>query len=262
MQVFPQLATGAAAIYPVTRKTSARTIVNSLSDGSTVALADPDALLRQWELSAIGMTAAEWNAVETLFQAVLGRLETFTFLDPAGNLLARSEDFGAPDWNNGPSIQLTGGINDPLGSTGATHVVNTGATSQTIEQVLAVPGDFRYAFSVWARTMAGASLTLLANTTGGTLAQTFALTSQWQRVSMSFNLNRNTSSVAFGAQLPASASVDLFGMQVEAQPGISDYKKTGAGGVYANARFAEDALTVRAQGTDVFDAVIRVVTRG
>ena len=64
----------------------------------------------------------------------------------------------------------------------------------------------------------------------------------------------------FGAELDAGASVDLFGMQVEAQRGVSDYKKTGAsGGVYADARFAEDELTVTARGTDVFDAVIRIV---
>ena len=49
-----------------------------------------------------------------------------------------------------------------------------------------------------------------------------------------------------------AASVDLFGMQVEAQLGPSDYKMTGAsGGVYSKARFAADQLTVTAQGTDV-----------
>jgi len=47
---------------------------------------------------------------------------------------------------------------------------------------------------------------------------------------------------------------------VEAQRGLSDYKKTaGSGGVYAAARFSEDELTVTAKSTDVFDAVIRIV---
>ena len=50
-------------------------------------------------------------------------------------------------------------------------------------------------------------------------------------------------------------------MQVEAQLAASDYKKTGTqGGVYADARFAEDGLTGKAQSTDVFDAVIRIVS--
>jgi hypothetical protein len=49
-------------------------------------------------------------------------------------------------------------------------------------------------------------------------------------------------------------------MQAEAQWGASDYKLTGAnGGVFSNARFASDKITVTAQGTDVYDAVIQIV---
>jgi hypothetical protein len=262
MLVFPQLATGAAAIYPVTRKNTLRTVVNALSDGSTVVLADPDATLTQWELRATGLTAAEWNAVEALFQAASGQLQTFTFLDPAGNLLAHSEEFGAAEWSNGASIQLTGGVSDPLGSTGAMHVVNTGVVAEAVAQSLAVPGNFQYSISAWARTSVVANLALIATTTGGSAIRAFALSPQWTRVSMSVALGQNTTSMTFGAQLDASAAVDLFGMQVEAQTGMSDYKKTGAGGVYAKARFSDDQLTVRAQATDIYDAVIRVVSKG
>jgi hypothetical protein len=76
---------------------------------------------------------------------------------------------------------------------------------------------------------------------------------------MEVALGLNTESVVFGTELDAGATVDLFGMQVEAQPGTSDYKRTGgSGGLYAQARFAEDELTVTAKATDVFDAVIRI----
>ena len=68
------------------------------------------------------------------------------------------------------------------------------------------------------------------------------------------------SGTTFAAQLKAGGSADLFGMQVDAQLAPSDYKRTGTrGGVYKKARFAEDRLTVTAQGTDVYDAVIRIV---
>ncbi|MGH9591990.1 MAG: phage head spike fiber domain-containing protein [Bryobacteraceae bacterium] len=262
MLVFPQLATGAAAVYPVTRTNTTRTVINALSDGSTVVLADPDAILTHWELRATGLTAAEWNAVEALFQAVSGRLETFTFLDPAGNLLAHSEEFGAAEWSNGPSIQLTGGIADPLGSTGAMHAVNTGVIAEAVAQTLAVAGNFQYSLSVWARASVAVNMALFATTSGGSATQTFALSSQWKRISVRAGLGQNTTSVTFGVQLDASAAVDLFGMQVEAQTGMSDYKKTISGGVYFKARFSDDQLTVRAQATDVYDAVIRVVSRG
>ena len=50
-------------------------------------------------------------------------------------------------------------------------------------------------------------------------------------------------------------------MQAEAQLGPSDYKITGAaGGVYPKARFGSDQITVTAQGTDVYDAVIQIVS--
>jgi hypothetical protein len=58
----------------------------------------------------------------------------------------------------------------------------------------------------------------------------------------------------------AGGSIVIFGMQAEAQWGASDYKQTGTvGGVYASARFGADKLTVTAQGTDVYDAVIQIV---
>jgi hypothetical protein len=176
--------------------------------------------------------------------------------------LANSEEFGAAQWSNGPSIVLTGGVADPLGSTGAMGVVNSGAVAEVVAQTLAVPGNFQYLFSVWARAAGAANVTLVASTTGGSTTGMFALSSQWKRLSLGVSLGQSTTSVTFGVQLDVSASVDLFGMQVEAQPGMSDYKKTGAGGVYANARFAADQLTVRAQATDVYDAVIRIVSKG
>jgi len=80
MLVFPQLATGASAVYPVARKYAARTVVNALGDGSTVIFADSDAAMREWELRATGLTLNEWTAIEALFQAVAGRFAAFTFL--------------------------------------------------------------------------------------------------------------------------------------------------------------------------------------
>ena len=69
--------------------------------------------------------------------------------------------------------------------------------------------------------------------------------------------------VSFGVTVAAGGSVQLFGMQVEAQMGPSDYKITGAvGGVYPKARFGSDQITVTAQGTDVYDAVIQIVSAG
>ena len=91
MLVFPQISTGASALYPLTKTSRQRSVVNTLGDGSTVVYADPDAANLGWSLQATGLTAAEWGAIETLFEATSGMWQPFTFLDPVGNLIAESE---------------------------------------------------------------------------------------------------------------------------------------------------------------------------
>jgi hypothetical protein len=263
MLVFPQLATGAATLYPLTRRRIARSVVNALPDGHTVVFADMGAAKTEWDLQVRGLTLAEWTAIEDLFQAVGGQLNTFTFLDPAGNLLASSETFGSTAWSNAALIRLTTGIDDPLGTSRATRLVNTGATPLGSAQTLSIPANFQYSLSVWARSAGGAQVTLIASTAGASASNAFLLNGQWSRVAMPVSLGQGTSSVTFGAQLAAGGSVDLFGMQVDAQHAPSEYKQTAAsGGVYSKARFAEDHISVTAQGTDVYDAAIRIVTGG
>src|SRR5579864_380063 len=256
MLVFPQLVTGASALYPVKRTSIQRAVVNTLADGRTDVFADPSAAAAEWEFAAKGMTAAEWSAIEALFLATSGMWQTFTFLDPTGNLLEQSENFAAGAWTNGALIGLTTGIADPLGTTRATRALNSGSAAAAVAQTLNVPGNFHYSLSAWARTAGSSSVTL---TIGG-FSQTFALTGTWQRVSISKNLGTTATSVTFGAQLAAGATVDLWAMQVEAQLAASDYKMTETrGGVYARARFGTDRITATAQSTDVFDATIRIV---
>ncbi len=96
------------------------------------------------------------------------------------------------------------------------------------------------------------------------VSKSFAVGTQWRRVFLPANPGQaGATTVSFGVQVAAGGSVDLFGMQAEAQVGPSDYKVTGAvGGVYSNARFGSDQITVTAQGTDVYDAVIQIVSAG
>jgi hypothetical protein len=254
---FPQLSTGTAVVYPVTKKTNLRTAVNVLGDGSTVVFEDPDAARSGWELRASGLTLVEWTAIDALFGQTYGKWGNFTFLDPTGNLLAQSESFGNSIWTNGPLIALTTGVSDPLGTTRATGAVNSGQTEAAIAQTLNVPGNFQYCLSVWAQSAAGSRVTLQI----AGITKSFALTAQWQRVVLSGNPGQTgATTVTFAVQLDAGGSVQLFGMQAEAQPGPSDYKQTGtSGSVYSQARFDTDQLTATAQGTDVYDAVIPIV---
>jgi hypothetical protein len=260
MLVFPQLVTGASSIYPLKKQHTARTVVNVLGDGQKIIYEDSSAAIIQWELQLKSLTRTEADAIETLFTAVSGQWGLFTFLDPAGNLLAFSEEFANTVWTNGPLIRLTAGIDDPNGDPGAFRAINDGQTSQMVAQVLDVPGNFQYSISVWARTQGGSNATLTALTTGASANSPIQLDGTWKRFSFTIDLAQPTDSVTFGVGLQAGASVDLFGMQVDAQIGPSDYKRTGAGGgVYSRARFSSDSVTIKAQGTDIYDAVVRIL---
>ena len=258
MLVFPQLTTGAAALFPVIKQGQRRSVVNTLAGGNTVVYTDPDAAMAGWQLRATGLTLAEWNAIEGLFQQTSGMAGTFTFLDPVGNLLLQSENFSAGAWTAGALVQLTTGIADPFGTTRATRLLNTGQAAAGVMQILNVPGNFQYCVSLWARSTSGSAITLaVANS-----SKSFAAGMQWKRVYFSSNPGQaGATTVTFGAQLAAGGSVELFGMQAEAQLGPSDYKITSAvGAVYPKARFGSDQITVTAQGTDVYDAVIQIVS--
>jgi hypothetical protein len=207
------------------------------------------------------LNALEWSAIETLFADVQGRRDTFTLLEPAGNLLKQSEAFEAEEWDNGPVVGVTAGVVDPLGGTGGRALTNGSPSASDVAQTLAVPGDFAYVVSVWARAGAVSTVRLFAQTVGGSVERAFALTGAWRRIEMPVALGLATESVTFGVRL--DGGVDLFGMQVDAQLGAGGYQKTGAdGGVYPKARFGLDELVARARGTDVFDVTLRMLSKG
>ncbi|MEO8100786.1 MAG: hypothetical protein ABI811_24025 [Acidobacteriota bacterium] len=245
------------------RRRRVRSVVSELGDGRRIAYSDVGTRQTEWELTLGGLSATEMAAVEELFESTYGRWRTFTFLEPAGNLLAQSEEYGAPEWDNGPLLELTPGIDDPFGGTRAVRVFNAGIVAADVAQTLLVPGQFHYCLSVWARQNNGPEVSLFASTTGSTVTNTCPLTTQWQRFLSPVALGVETESVTFGVTLGEAIGVDLFGMQVDAQLAPGGYQRTSTGGgVHGHARFASDVATVRAQGTDVFDSAIRIISKG
>ena len=264
MLVFPQLATGGSALYPVRKTRVERTALNTLGDGRTDLYFDSKAGITIWDFVGKGFTRAEWDAVENLFEQTSGRQKTFVLLDPVGNLLGQSETLSDPLWVKDAQIQLVPGIGDPFGTTKATRVTNTGQTAQQVGQILNVPGNFHYCFSGWFRSASGSNAVIAVAAGSHEVSQTILLTSQWQRAFVSGNPAQAAApSVTFQTRLGAGATIDVFGLQAEAQLAPSDYKQTGArAGVYANARFATDAIAGRAHSLDVHDSVIRIVSTG
>jgi hypothetical protein len=247
MLYYPQLTTGAISQFPITRRTTMRTVSNQLPSGYTIRMADTGAQKVQWSLRYSDLTAGEQSSIASLFEAAEGQLNTFTFLDPTGNLLMWSEDWTQAVWSPDPLLQVVGGIGDPMGGSDAMQLTNTAETTQQIVQSTGGPSAFVYCYSVYLRSAVPATIQLVLTATGETSLIPVTTGAAWARVTTSDSLSVQQDGISFGLQLPAGVQVDAFGAQVEAQPAAGLYKKTiDLGGIYSNTRFSSDLLLVTA----------------
>ena len=257
MLVFPQLLSGANTQYPLVRTDVFRTALNSLADGREVKYADAGGVATRWELRLEGLTNGEWAEIAALYQAVEGRLRTFTLLDPMSNLFEWSEALIQPEWMKDPMLAVAAGVADPFGGAAAFQVVNAGQADQMLRQVIAGPTGFQYCCSVWARSVGGSSLTLVR----GGERHVVALGVEWKRVFTSGMSGGSGDTFTAGFELGPGAAVDLFGPQLEAQLAPGAYwKSADHGGVYPKVRFEDDGLDVTARDVQVNAGVLRLVS--
>ena len=259
MLYFPQLSTGSVAQFPLIRKETHRTVVNVLADGTTIRAADPGADWVVWSLSYAHLSETEWMAIEALFLAAQGRLNTFTFLDPTDNLFVWSTDLTNMAWTKDPLLTVVGGVADPNGGTAAFQATNSGQAAQGVTQTLEAPGALTYCFSVYIQSATATKVTLTA-TDGVQQTSTMATArTGWSRASLAAHLGSSGATMTFGIQLAPGAQVALYGLQAEAQPAASLYKATAdRGGVYPNSRFNQDGLTATATGTNQLSATVQI----
>lgn len=247
MLYYPQLTTGAISQFPIRRGTNMRTVVNQLASGYTIRMADTGAQKLQWQLRYSGLTDGERSAIEGLFAAAQGQLNTFTFLDPTDNLLRWSEDWTQTVWTADPLLQLTGGVEDPFGGNSAMQITNTAQAAQQVVQSTGGPSSFVYCYSMYVRSSVPATIQLVVTATGESALTPIMTNASWTRVTASGILSVQNDGISFGVQLPAGVQVDAFGAQVEAQPAAGLYKKTiDLAGIYSSTRFSSDLLAATA----------------
>lgn len=245
MTYFPQLSSGATGQFPITRQRTARTVVNQSCQSYQVKLADPGAAITGWHLSFEEMNDQELAALDALFQAVEGRLTPFTFLDPADNLLAWSEQQNQAVWQASPLLSLTGGLTDPMGGTVAYQAGNPTGATLTLQQSINAPASLDYCLSLYARSDQSTRVWLVR----GSATDARGISPQWTRLTSAGQLQDAADSISFGIALDPGTRVDVFGIQAEAQTSASLYKRTAeTGGVYPNARFRDDTLTITTVG--------------
>lgn len=260
MRYFPQLETRTAGQYPLGRERHERVVRHEALDGRMRSYYDGSAGRVGWLLQYAGLTDGERAAIDALFAECEGRLQDFVFLDPAANLLKWSEDYSKPIWTRDPMLALTPALADPWSTTRATGVTNGGAAPQGLAQTINAPGTLQYCLSAY---VSGGGRFRLRIDTGGVIEEReFLADAAWKRYSVSARPGSNAETVTFSLLLPTGQSVNVTGMQVDAQVAAAGYRRTTSrSGVYLNARFGEDELAWTQQAPNNNAAEIRIESR-
>ena len=255
MLVYPQLTTGALSQFPIQKRWRQRTVVNTAADGSAIKLADPSGALTEWQLQYAGLSDGELAALQQFFAAAEGTLNGFTFLDPAGNLFAWSDDLENAVWSLGSFLAKTGGVADPTGGNNAWLLTNSGTGAQSITQTLAAPGGYVFCLSAWVQAAAATTVTMLI----GANRSTQPVQTGWNRMAFTGSGAASSASIVLGLELPAGAAINVYGLQAEPQGAPSKYKASTTGGVYEAARLRDDALTFTTENVNNHSATVNIL---
>lgn len=252
---FPQLSTGAAVQFPLTKTFNCRTTVNRLLDGSTIRVADPDASSYAWELQYRGLTDAERVSLEEFFLQVEGRLRTFLFLDPCANLLTWSDEPARAAWSADPLLRV-----EVLDS----HIklTNTSQTTQELRQTVAIPGWNYYCFSAQVMSPQPSPVQLVLTNADGQLESAVAASAEWESALCSGRIDGAAEEITCVIRVAPGAVIWARRLQLQAQPNASGYRtSTSRNGIFRQTRFDDDALTFRADGLDDFATTVRLISR-
>lgn len=255
---FPQLATGTISQFPSRKSITRRTVVNRSVGNRAVKMADPEAASNLWELQYSGLTDNEVGTLQELFAACEGRLRSFQFLDPSGNLLRWTEDLAKPVWQT--SALIASGIADPNGGTAATRLTNAAQAAQRLIQGADAPGWYRYTFSIWARSESTDHVVLGLESNDGLISSARTISPEWERISISGEITGSAEEIRCFVSIPAACAVDVYGPQLDAQGQASGYRKTmDTAGLFA-ARFDQEEFECVSYGPDNHSTAVRVVT--
>ena len=257
MSFYPQIGSGVVTQFPFQRRRQWRAITNQLESGELISLPDAAGGQMNWSLQYQDLANAEAQAISGLFSASQGQFGSFTFIDPLANLLGWSENLTGPGWQAN-ELSISAGTSDPLGTLRASTVSNPTAGSLQLTQTLGVSGDYVACFSAYVQASAAATITMQRDGQQSVAA----VGSNWTRVLISGTGTAATGQSTFSLVLAAGQSVNVFGLQVEAQPWPSVYKPTSAAaGIYEETYFADDELTITSTCLGLSRASINLISR-
>ena len=257
MNWYPQIGAGSVTQFPLSRSRTWRAIRNQLESGEQIVLPDNASGQIQWRLSYKDIGDDEAANLSACFTTAQGQYGAFGFVDPLSNLLAWSEDFTQPDWQLG-LLTSTPGVNDPLGTQRASSISNGSPGDQQLMQTVSIPGNYVACFSAWVRSDTGGTISLGRDGNQTTVATGSA----WRRVYVSGAGAAGAQSSGFSVNLGAGQSVQVWGLQVEAQPYPSQYKPSASPmGIYEETYFGADELTITSTGVGLSACEISLLSR-
>jgi len=257
MSFFPQTGNGVIAQFPFRRTRHWRAITNQVESGELISLPDLGGGEVGWTLKYDDLSSSESQAISELFSASQGQFGSFTFVDPMANLLGWSEDLSQANWQT-LQLGITAGLTDPLGTTKASQVSNSGPGTLALSQTLGISGDYVACFSVYVQAASSTTISLQRDS----LQNILKASPQWSRLMLSGTGTAGAAQSTFSLNLTAGQTVNIFGLQVEAQPCPSAYKPTAAAsGIYEETYFADGRLTVTSTAPGLSRASINLISR-
>ncbi len=250
---YPQLTSGALAQYPLRKNLVTRTIKNVLADGNMIVLPDSHARRTVWKLKYSNLSWLDIQSLASHFNACKGPLHAFTFIDPAGNMLASSTDLTTAVWQKSSAIQIQTNTADPFGTTSAHTITNYGQNTQELAQVVSVPVNYQYCWSMYATAVEQTNITVFRRGLNTQQSSELTIRPGWTRFVSSGRLNDSGSALTVGIGLNAGQQISIFGVQLEAQISPSRYQPTaGNGGVYTNAHWAMEQFQITAEDVNSY----------
>lgn len=226
----------------------------------------PEKPLGKWTLPYSQLDDEELEVLRDFFRARRGRYESFTLLDPFGNLVTRSEDFGHASWEKN-STSPGSATADPFGGNRATTITSSGGNANLVTTVIP-DGDasgFVICGSVWVKAPAEQVLSIGFVDSGFTVLATrlWNLPSgAWCRISCASVLatNNYVRLLIGGLGTWAGQTLSLFGAQAVPLAGPAAYVRTpGRDGLRRKVRFDQDSLEVVTAGPNQHSTTITLV---
>ncbi len=257
MSWYPQLRSGSSVQLPFTRRRKWRRIENALESGELVYLDDTHGGVVRWQMTYELLSDSEVSDLKSFFMAARGKYGTFGFADPLVNLAGGSEDLSRTEWSAG-TMSRTGSNADPVGGTSAWLVSNSSAGMQELQQTIQVPGAVCCCFSFWVRSLASAAVVIRRDS----VTTTVNANSNWRRVWLSGTGSLASAASTFAVQVPAGASIEVWGFQIETQPFPGKYMAaTVPAGVYLNTSFDQDELEIVATAPGLSSCNVKLISR-